>query len=75
MMATPVSSRPSNKRYLGNRNPGSKEVHDLRNEKTQCQISEIIRARHGVVFSPDTLAQAHAEGYDNCAWCIGGSRR
>ena len=75
MMATPVTSRPSGKRYLGNQNPTSKEVHDLHNEKTQCQIGEIIRARHAVVFSPDTLTQAHAEGYDNCAWCIGGSQR
>lgn len=75
MMATPVTGRPFAKRYLGNQNPSSKEVHDLQNEQTQCQIDEIIRARHAVVFSPDTLSQAHAEGYDNCAWCIGRSRR
>jgi hypothetical protein len=75
-MATPITSRPSNKRYLGNKS--KMEVHDLRDEKTgpnQCQIDEIIRARNAVVFSPDTLSQAKAERYDSCRWCIGGSTR
>jgi len=72
-MATPVFSRPSDKRFLGNRN--TTEVHDLNNEKRGCQIDELISARHGVVFSPDTLAQAHTEGFDNCAHCIGASQR
>lgn len=63
-------------RYLGNTN--SKEVHDLDNEQTganQCQIDEIIAAVHAKTFIPDTLEQAHNEGYDNCAHCIGGSIR
>jgi hypothetical protein len=54
------------------------EVHDLDKEDTSpsgCQIDEIVRASHARVFSPDTLYQAHAEGYDNCAKCIGGSHR
>ena len=72
-MTTPIGVRPTNKQYLGNTN--KKEVHDLKNEKTQCQINEIIKAGHAVVFSPDTLAQAHSEGYDNGAYCIGGSTR
>jgi hypothetical protein len=64
------------KRFVGNTE--KKEVHDLDNEKTglnQCQIDEIIRAGHASTFTPDTLAQAHSEGYDNCAYCIGGSSR
>ena len=64
------------KRYVGNTN--NKEVHDLNNEKTgtnQCQIDEIIAANHAKTFYPDTLEQAGNEGYDNCAHCIGGSRR
>ena len=72
-MATPVTSRPSNKRYLGNKS--KKEVHDLNNEKTNCQIDEIIRAGNAVVFTPDSLSQAHSEGYDNGYWCIGNSTR
>lgn len=72
-MAIPVRARPTTDRYLGNTN--TMEVHDLRNEKAQCQIDEIIHAGHGVVFSPDTLEQAHLEGYDNGAYCIGDSRR
>jgi hypothetical protein len=58
-------------RYLGNRN--KTEVHDLDNEKTNCQIDEIIKAGHDRPFS--TLAAAHNAGYDNCHWCVGGSTR
>ncbi len=68
--------RRHNKQFLGNTD--KKEVHDLDNEKTgpnQCQVSEIIRAGHAKSFEPDTLDQAHKEGYDNCAYCIGSSKR
>jgi len=59
--------------YLGNKN--EKEVHYLPNEQTQCQIDEIISAGHAVGFSPDTLEEAHGNGYDNGAYCLGGSKR
>ena len=72
-MSTPVYHRPYNKRYLGNVH--KMEVHDLKNEQPQCQIDEIVRAGHAVVFTPDTLEQAHKEGFDNGAYCIGGSTR
>jgi hypothetical protein len=68
--------RSNNKRFLGNSN--TREVHDLDNEDVRasgCQINEVIRAGHAVFFTPDVLAQAYSEGYDNCAKCIGGSRR
>lgn len=71
-MAYPITSR-GGRRYLGNSN--TQEVHDLQNEKRQCQIDEILAAGHAVGFTPDSLAQAHSEGYDNGAYCIGGSRR
>lgn len=74
-MASPVNNRPVDKRYLGNKNPRFFEVHDLQNEKPQDQIDEIIGAGNAVVFSPDTLEQAHREGYENCAHCIGSSAR
>jgi len=61
--------------YLGNSSPSKMEVHQVSNEKTNCQLSEILSAGHAVGFSPDTLAQAHQDGYDNCAYCIGGSTR
>ncbi len=60
------------KRFIGNSN--TSEVHDLDNEKPLCQINE-IRPHHIVTFTPDTLQQAHAQGYDNCAYCIGSSTR
>jgi hypothetical protein len=73
-MANPVTSRPTNKRYLGNIDPDHLEVHDLQNEKTNCRIDEISAAGNAVTF-PDTLAQAHSEGYDDGAYCLGGSKR
>ncbi|MFQ5538732.1 MAG: hypothetical protein ACE5GJ_14950, partial [Gemmatimonadota bacterium] len=72
VMAFPISTRRG-RRYLGNTN--KKEVYDLKNEKPQCQVDEIIEAGHAVGFHPDTLEQAHAEGYDNGAYCLGGSTR
>jgi len=64
------------KRYVGNTK--KTEVHDLDNEQTgknECQIDEIIRAGHAVTFDPDTLEQAHKKAFENCAYCIGSSRR
>ena len=72
-MATSASSRPTGKRYLGNTN--TTEAHDLNSEQPQCQIDTIISHGHAVVFSPDTVAQAQSEGYDNGHFCIGGSTR
>ena len=63
------------RRYVGNTKKDV--VHDLDNEMTgpnECQINGIICNGHAVIFNPDTLSQAHNEGYDNCAYCIGGSR-
>lgn len=58
-------------RYLGNVN--TTEVHDLDNEKVLCQIDEIIKAGHEKPFN--SLSDAHTQGYDNCAYCIGNSTR
>lgn len=60
-------------RYLANKNPSKKEVHDLDNEKTQCQIDEIIAAGNDMPYN--SQATANAAGYDNCAHCIGRSTR
>lgn len=62
-------------RFLGNSSASKMEVHDLHNEIKNCQIDEILKANHAVEFDPDTLDQAHKEGYDNCAYCIGESIR
>ena len=56
------------KRYLGNKN--HMEVHDLENEKSLCQISE-IKPEHKRYF--DSLNEARRRGYDNCHYCLGGS--
>jgi len=60
-------------RYLANTSPTKKEVHDLDNEKTNCQIDEIIKAGHDKPYTSQSAAKA--AGYDNCAYCLGGSTR
>jgi len=68
-----INPRVHGKKFCGNIN--KKEVHDLDNETTLCWIDEIIAAGHAKIFYPDTLKQANREGYDNCAYCIGRSKR
>lgn len=63
----------SGERYLANASSSKMEVHDLDNEKPQCQIDAIIRAGHDRPFH--SLTDAHNAGYDNCAHCLGGSKR
>ena len=58
-------------RYCGN--TSKTEVHDLDNENSNCQIDEIIAARHDKPFN--SLNEAHNAGYDNCHYCLGGSTR
>lgn len=59
--------------YCANKSPSSKEVHDLDNENTNCQIDEILKAGNAVPYN--SLSEAKAAGYDNCHWCLGGSKR
>ena len=70
-MARRFSGNMNGERYCGNTN--TKEVHDLDNENTNCQINEIINAGHDKPF--DTLNAAKAEGFDNGHYRIGGSTR
>ena len=56
--------------YYGNRS--TTEVHHVPSETTNCQLDEI---QDGVRFIPDTLQEAHRNGYDNCHYCLGGSTR
>jgi len=54
-------------RYLGNQS--HKEVHDLDNEKSNCEIDKIIAAKNDVPFN--WVSRAYDKGYDNCAHCLG----
>jgi hypothetical protein len=74
-MATYPITTKYGRRFLGNKHPSKMEVHDLQNEKTQCQIAEILASGHAVGFTPDSLDEAHRCGFDNCAYCIGKSTR
>ncbi len=70
-MARRYKGNMNGERYLGNKN--EMEVHDLDNEKSQCQIDKIIDAGNDVPFG--TLAAAERQGYDRGAYCLGGSKR
>jgi hypothetical protein len=72
-MARRYTGKMNGERYLANTSPTKMEVHDLDNEKSQCQIDEIIRAGHERPYT--TLSAAHSAGFDNCAYCLGGSTR
>ena len=75
-MARRHTGRMRGEQYLANASPSKREVHDLDNEKTgsnQCQIDEIIRAGNERPYT--SLQSAHRDGYDNCAHCLGSSRR
>lgn len=56
-------------RLLGN--SGSRELHNLENEKSGCQIAE-IRPDHRFYFQ--STDQAEKLGYDFCAYCFGRAR-
>ena len=71
-MARRIEFPFNSRRYIGNKN--KMEVHDLDNENNNCQIDEIKR-ENVTTFFPDTLDQAHIEGYDNCRWCLENSKR
>jgi hypothetical protein len=57
-------------KFLGNKN--TMEVHNTLNEKEQCQLDK-IKADHKEWLN--SLEEAHSRGFDNCAWCIGNSKR
>ena len=59
------------KRFLGNTK--SKEVHDTSNENANCQLGE-IKLEHRRWY--ETLTDAKRDlSYDNCHWCLTGSKR
>lgn len=45
----------------------------MRARQRNCQIDEIISAGNDRPYN--SLAAAHAAGFDNCHWCIGASKR
>ena len=72
-MARRYRGNMNGEQYLANTSPSKLEVHDLDQEKTNCQIDEIIRAGHDKPYT--SLSAARSAGYDNCAYCLGGSTR
>lgn len=72
-MARRYTGRMNGERFLANANTSQMEVHDLDNEKSQCQIDAIIKAGHERPYT--ALSTARAAGYDNCAYCVGASSR
>ena len=70
-----IATVRTSRRFLGD--SAEKKVHNLRNEDTRpsgCKIDAIIRSGTGVYFVPDSLKQAHIDGYLNCGKCLGSTR-
>ena len=72
-MARRWTGNMNGERYLANKSPSKMEVHDLDNEKTNCQIDEIINAKNDKPYTSQKAASD--DGYDNCAYCIGNSQK
>ena len=70
-MARREAGNMQGQRFLGNTN--SLEVHDLDNEKKNCQIDKVIAAGHDRPYI--YLHQAHRDGFDSCGNCMTGSLR
>ena len=69
-MSVEPTNRYSGLNYYGNRS--TTEVHYVPSKTAACQLDEI---KDGMRFIPDTLTEADRQGYDNCYWCLGASRR
>jgi len=54
--------------YVGNKDKDNMEVH-----KASCSWADNIKAENRVYFK--SLEEAHTKGFDNCHWCLGGSKR
>lgn len=72
-MSRRYNGNMNGERFLANTSWSKREVHDLDNEKVDCQVDEIVGAKHDKPYT--SLDVAHQDGYDNCAHCIGGSTR
>ena len=46
----------------------TKKVHDINKITPECQTRDEYHFRK--YFSPDTLEQAHKEGYSSCKHCL-----
>jgi len=57
------------KRYLANSN--TKEIHDLDNESTSCEINK-IKTEHITMLDTEYEVQTYIRnyGYNGCYWCL-----
>ena len=60
-------SSPIGRVVVGNRE--TREYHRVANVNANCQLPEIVRSGRLVGFTPDSVAQAVAEGFDPCWYC------
>ncbi|MCI1693301.1 hypothetical protein [Aneurinibacillus aneurinilyticus] len=71
-MARRYQSPFNGKRYVVNTNPKHKEIHDLDNEHTSCDINKITTSHIKML---DTYSEVenyikNNPGYDGCYWCL-----
>ena len=68
-MERPV--RFEHNRWLGDKR--TQVVHDVDASTDQDVIDDIVTAEVGLVFGPDTVAEARNRGYRQCRACCAGS--
>ena len=61
-----VPQRIIEKRFLVNLDTSI--VHDIENEKRNCQIDELLDGDNAWGF--DTLKEAYEDGFVPCKWCL-----
>ena len=54
--------------YIGNKDKGHLEVH-----RYDCAWLDMVKSANKIKFT--NLVEAHKQGFDNCAHCLGGSKR
>lgn len=60
------------KRYLVNKNPSSKEIHDLDNETEHCHIDD-IKIEHIEMLDTESDVKQYLRlnpDFDGCFWCL-----
>lgn len=57
------------KRFLANKR--SKEIHDLENSSSMCNIDNISEKNILMIESENEVVDlCHSEGYNGCYWCL-----
>lgn len=59
------------RKYLGNKNPNKKEIHEYAKMKDACKLKE-IKEEHKFWLDYEYEVEEYCKnkGYDGCKWCL-----